>query len=116
MAATSVVSPGDNLTGFKVQSAGRHRDSRSERSTRSKRIKLIRGHCSTLQKASHSHDPFDESSLRSSTFCLTSCRSCRDYSLPTLSTEEAAEMRTYVGMDCEFVGVGVRNTNGLGEA
>ncbi|KAL8560379.1 hypothetical protein ACOMHN_006110 [Nucella lapillus] len=38
--------------------------------------------------------------------CLTSCRSCKEYSLPDFSVEESSEICHYVALDCEFVGVG----------
>ena len=49
-----------------------------------------------------------------STSCLTRCRSCAEYTPPQLSGWGNSDMKHYVAMDCEFVGVGPRKSSALG--
>ncbi|PVD36299.1 hypothetical protein C0Q70_03277 [Pomacea canaliculata] len=55
-----------------------------------------------------------QSPIASKSQCLTSCKSCATHTFLKLTHEEMTEMANYVGMDCEFVGIGPRKTNALG--
>lgn len=56
-----------------------------------------------------------QSPIASKSQCLTSCKSCATHTFSKVTHEEMTEMANYVGMDCEFVGIGPRKTNALGK-
>lgn len=68
----------------------------------------------TSQKGHHSPKTQGAGSRNGSLSCLTTCKSCSEYSLPNVSMQEDIDMSHYLVLDCEFVGVGPTKKSALG--